>query len=224
MFDDARLRNGIKPRRNQRKCAAASPTYDTAVGTPYSASYKNAIKWRGVWNPGFVKPAPSLKNDPSLWPGNKVPKVGERSAQRQVDKPSSLEFAMAVKSVGIDNYSPLDIPNHTHLNNLEIFSHAISQSFVNSPKIIDYLSLDVEGAETRILERFPFDKYTFLTLTIERPTLKLEKLLFQNGYVFVKKSKKNGKDTFDSFYVHKSIPNYDNIKKEKYSPTPRKDW
>ena len=94
----------------------------------------------------------------------------------------------------------------------------------NSPKIIDYLSLDVEGAETRILERFPFDKYTFLTLTIERPTLKLEKLLFQNGYVFVKKSKKNGKDTFDSFYVHKSIPNYDNIKKEKYSPTPRKDW
>lgn len=106
-------------------------TYDPAVGTPYSVNdYNNAIKWRGVWNPGFVKPAPSLKNNPSDWPDNKVPRVGERSAQRQVDKPSSLEFAMAVKSVGIDNYSPLDIPNHTHLNNLEIFSHAISQTFV----------------------------------------------------------------------------------------------
>ena len=89
------------------------------------------------------------------------------------------------------------------------------------PKIIDYLSIDVEGAETRILKNFPFNKYIFLALTIERPTIELETILFKNDYVFVMNSKKL---PFDSFYVHKSISNFDKIKKDKYSPTPPKDW
>jgi FkbM family methyltransferase len=91
----------------------------------------------------------------------------------------------------------------------------------NAPKIIDYLSLDVEGAEERILSEFPFDKYIFLAMTIERPTPELEAVLFNNNYVFVMKSKKL---PFDSFYVHKTIPNFEEIVKEPYSPTPRKDW
>lgn len=90
-----------------------------------------------------------------------------------------------------------------------------------APKVIDYLSLDIEGAEERALINFPFNKYKFLTITIERPTKKLEKLLFDNGYVFVMKSKKVN---YDSFYVHKSIPNFKKIKKEKYEPTPKKTW
>lgn len=92
-----------------------------------------------------------------------------------------------------------------------------------APKVIDYLSLDVEGAESRILMGFPFDKYTFLTMTIERPTPELEQVLFANGYVFVRKSGDN-RDTFDTYYVHSSIPNFESIKKETYSPTPKKDW
>ena len=31
-----------------------------------------------------------------------------------------------------------------------------------APKIIDYLSLDVEGAELEVLKNFPFKKYKFL--------------------------------------------------------------
>lgn len=91
----------------------------------------------------------------------------------------------------------------------------------NAPKIIDYLSLDVEGAEERVLSDFDFNKYTFLAMTIERPTPELEKILFNNDYVFVMKSKKL---PFDTFYVHKSISNFELIIKEQYSPTPRKDW
>tara|TARA_B110000858_G_C17620708_1_gene388852 strand:+ start:58 stop:735 length:678 start_codon:yes stop_codon:yes gene_type:complete len=91
----------------------------------------------------------------------------------------------------------------------------------NAPEVIDYLSLDVEGAEERVLTNFPFNKYTFLAMTIERPTPELEKVLFDNGYVFVMVSKKL---PFDTFYVHKTIPNFDQIVKEPYTPTPRKDW
>lgn len=37
----------------------------------------------------------------------------------------------------------------------------------NVPTIIDYMSLDVEGAELLILEAFPFSKHTLLTASIE---------------------------------------------------------
>jgi FkbM family methyltransferase len=92
-----------------------------------------------------------------------------------------------------------------------------------APKVIDYLSLDVEGAEERILSNFPFDKYTFLTMTIERPTPELEKILFDNNYVFVRKSGIN-RNTMDTYYVHKTIGNFNEIVKEDYSPTPKKKW
>ena len=83
------------------------------------------------------------------------------------------------------------------------------------------MSLDIEGAEERVLYNFPFNKYTFLTMTIERPTPKLEKILFDNNYVFVMKSKKI---SFDTYYVHKSISNFNKIIKEPYSSTPKKNW
>ncbi|MCF7852186.1 MAG: FkbM family methyltransferase [Simkaniaceae bacterium] len=88
----------------------------------------------------------------------------------------------------------------------------------NAPHVIDYLSLDVEGSETRILRNFPFDKYIFLAMTIERPTPELNALLFANGYIFVKNF------AYDSFYVHESIENLRTIKKENFEQIPKKDW
>mgnify|MGYP001200650951 FL=1 len=88
----------------------------------------------------------------------------------------------------------------------------------NSPAIIDYLSLDIEGAETDVLRNFEFNKYIFLSMTIERPTPELNKILFDNDYIFVKNFK------VDSFYVHKSIKNLDTIKKEKFIQLPPKSW
>jgi len=37
----------------------------------------------------------------------------------------------------------------------------------DSPKIIDYLSIDVEGAELKVLKGIPFNEYKFKLLTIE---------------------------------------------------------
>jgi hypothetical protein len=52
-----------------------------------------------------------------------------------------------------------------------------------APTNIDYLSIDVEGAELRILAEFPFDRYRFAALTIERPTPAVHELLSKAGYV-----------------------------------------
>ncbi len=68
-----------------------------------------------------------------------------------------------------------------------------------APKVIDYFSIDIEGAETRVLKNFPFDQYTFLAITIERPSKELEALLEKNGYLLVKTI-----PWLDSFYIHKS--------------------
>src|SRR6202035_106222 len=39
-----------------------------------------------------------------------------------------------------------------------------------APQRIQYLSVDVEGAEHRVVGAFPFDRYVFEAITIERPT------------------------------------------------------
>merc|ERR1712113_719908 len=38
-----------------------------------------------------------------------------------------------------------------------------------APREIDYMSLDVEGAESMVMKDFPWDSYHFLVLTVERP-------------------------------------------------------
>jgi len=88
----------------------------------------------------------------------------------------------------------------------------------NAPNVIDYLSLDIEGAEERVFRNFPFDKYKFLCMTIERPTPELNKTLLNNGYVFVKNYK------VDTFYIHSSIKNQVNFKLEEFEQVPLKAW
>jgi len=69
----------------------------------------------------------------------------------------------------------------------------------NAPTTIDYLSIDVEGAEERILGNFDFDTYVFKTMTIERPSKKLRSTLDENGYLLVKEI-----PNLDCFFIHKS--------------------
>ena len=54
-----------------------------------------------------------------------------------------------------------------------------------TPGVIDYLSLDVEGAEEYVMESFPFDKYRFNVLTIEGPSTKLQDILKSNHYTLI---------------------------------------
>lgn len=73
-----------------------------------------------------------------------------------------------------------------------------------APHTIDYLSIDVEGAEERILGSFPFSDYRFRCLTIERPKPILREVLGKNGYILIKEI-----PGYDCFYIHESFqPEY----------------
>ena len=52
-----------------------------------------------------------------------------------------------------------------------------------APSKIDYLSIDVEGAEHRVLATFPFNRYSFKAITVERPTKAIHEILTLAGYV-----------------------------------------
>jgi hypothetical protein len=82
----------------------------------------------------------------------------------------------------------------------------------DAPHVIEYLSLDVEGSEFLVMEAFPFDKYTFMVMTIERPRQNLVDLLIQNDYVYLAANNAEGEETS---WVHKSFQdaiNHDAIK------------
>jgi FkbM family methyltransferase len=66
-----------------------------------------------------------------------------------------------------------------------------------APATIDYLTMDVEGAEERILLGFPFERYLFRCLTIERPKPALRQRLARHGYVAVKEI-----PGLEVFYIH----------------------
>jgi len=68
------------------------------------------------------------------------------------------------------------------------------------PNKIDFLSLDVEGAESFIMEAFPFDKYQFSVLTIEWVQDDLRKLLMRNGYKLV-----HHFQDWETLWVHTSM-------------------
>eukprot|EP00545_Synedropsis_sp_CCMP1620_P003705 CAMPEP_0119016280 /NCGR_PEP_ID=MMETSP1176-20130426/11912_1 /TAXON_ID=265551 /ORGANISM="Synedropsis recta cf, Strain CCMP1620" /LENGTH=275 /DNA_ID=CAMNT_0006969623 /DNA_START=168 /DNA_END=995 /DNA_ORIENTATION=+ len=53
---------------------------------------------------------------------------------------------------------------------------------MQAPKVMDYLSLDVEGAEFFVMQNFPFDQYSFRILTVEGVNEQLKILLESHGY------------------------------------------
>ena len=53
---------------------------------------------------------------------------------------------------------------------------------LDAPRLIHYLSMDLEGAEYEVLKTFDFEKYTFFVISIERPSESLHRLLVSKGY------------------------------------------
>ena len=88
----------------------------------------------------------------------------------------------------------------------------------HAPNIIDYFSLDVEGSEERIISSLDFKRYKFRCLTIERPTPKVNEILFENGYLFVKNHKS------DSFYIYPSLVGNRKFHCQPFEQVQQKKW
>lgn len=71
----------------------------------------------------------------------------------------------------------------------------------NAPNVIDYMSLDVEGAETFIAKDFPWHLYTVKLLTVERPDDQLKEILAGAGLIYLKTHGTFG----DLMYAHHSV-------------------
>lgn len=76
-----------------------------------------------------------------------------------------------------------------------------------APSVIDYMSLDIEGAEAWTFQTFPWSKYTFLTLTVERPKPELVQMLRENGYIYLC----DHGDFGDEFWVHPTVPGFQEV-------------
>lgn len=80
---------------------------------------------------------------------------------------------------------------------------------LNAPRVIDYLSLDIEGSEWFTFSTFPWHKYLFQTLTIERPGSELREKLFDKDYVYL-----CSHGSFDDqLFVHSSINKFKEVVK-----------
>ncbi len=69
------------------------------------------------------------------------------------------------------------------------------------PRVIDYLSLDVEGAEEFIMTSFPLEEYRIRIMTIERPKQKLRTYLESHGYLEILRLSRWG----ETLWIHGSF-------------------
>jgi hypothetical protein len=98
--------------------------------------------------------------------------------------------------------------NHGMEGNSTLFTTVSLRSLFRDlqvPPVIDYLSLDVEGAEEYIFQDFPWSEYRFLAMTVERPKPGLVNALRANGYLYVR----NHGDFGDEMWVHSTFPDLD---------------
>lgn len=68
----------------------------------------------------------------------------------------------------------------------------------NVPKVIDYLSLDAEGAKALVMDNFPWKDYTFKFLTVDSPDEDLTQALNSHGYEMVRKLSASG----ETLWIH----------------------
>ena len=114
---------------------------------------------------------------------------------RVLPNASAATIQLEAERLANRSASPLQLERHKSLRLASILDR------VHAPRSIDYLSLDVEGHEEAVLGHFPFDRYTFRSMTVERPSDALKATLQTHGYHYIRNHGNHG----DEFWVHGGV-------------------
>ena len=114
---------------------------------------------------------------------------------------STVTFALRGVMEGIVS-GDCDNNDSAGFRTVEIKAMSLSEILLehDAPQVIDYLSIDIEGAEDRALLSFPFSHFTFNCITIERPSRELRGKLNEHKYILIKEI-----PGLDCFYIHESF-------------------
>ena len=105
-----------------------------------------------------------------------------------------------IKKTGFDNandkFDKMGLP-------LPAFTVPLKELFerAETPSVIDYLSLDVEGAELLVMQNFPFGSYRIKIMTVERPKNDLKQLLEAHGFQMMAEISEFG----ETLWIHKNF-------------------
>jgi len=77
------------------------------------------------------------------------------------------------------------------------------------PKVIDYISIDTDGYDLRVLSGFPFDKHEVILWTLEHNDNKkikqsMKELMNNKGYVIAVEDVKDEGCIFEDWYINKN--------------------
>lgn len=123
------------------------------------------------------------------------------------------------KITNINNFNMSSkILSNNNQSNIEIEEITFKKLFktYNVPSIIDYMSLDIEGYESKALSQFPFDSHICLTMTVEHNLYldgkinkqNIKNILINNNYILFKENISCDNNPFEDWYIHKSIEKY----------------
>lgn len=185
--------------------ACSEPLYHSNT-----ASLEKYFGWNGICIDGN-------KDSLRRWPG-----VRNCSTLYAIVDEIAGRKAEFIEAHGLGGIVADDVDNNFHFrksrielarsNNLTHFGITTTLtdilSFHNAPQVVDYLSLDVEGAETRILRSGILNNYKFLAVTVERPSAEAHALLISHKYHLAKSVDSHGLNRApftESFYVHSSV-------------------
>jgi FkbM family methyltransferase len=112
------------------------------------------------------------------------------------DKPGTVQFSMNAMHSGIVGVTDEELGE---VVNVEAQTLDNVLEACNAPSRIDYLSVDVEGAEDQVFAGFDLESRDVTCLTVERPSDDLRKRLDAAGYLAIKEI-----PGLDVFFLHKS--------------------
>lgn len=154
------------------------------------------LNWKGICveaNPNnFDK---LKKNRTAICVSSPLDEVSDKEVDYIITK---SEWLCGIKEYTLSDPIKLQkFPDAYHINNtikIKTISLYDMLKNYNAPKIIHYLSMDIEGAEYNVLKNFPFDEYIILALTIEAPNLKKDWIKKFPKTTFTEKNEFNTKE------------------------------